>query len=207
MELDLGDYHWRRLEGKPDWIVADHLDASAVETGGLSADTGDLQCTSDELSKWARAAANRIRELAHGTPPKRIVEVGCGTGMLAVQLAAEFEFVGIDPVASAVHRLSSEMPQATFLVGTASDVPASYLDGALVVINSVAQYFPSQAYLKAALQRYFSLGAVAIFVGDVRAAELLASQRLAALNSRREGAYATTSLPRGGLPASVSTPC
>ena len=150
---------------------------------GYLAEGGKLPCSSDELSAWAQAACARILSLAAGRT-HRILEIGCGTGMLALQLtAAGLEYAGIDPVASAVERLATELPQASFEVGTACSVPARLLTGRLVVINSVAQYFPSQHYLQAVLERCHRHGAVGVFVGDVRAAELLAHQRRALLIS------------------------
>ena len=143
---------------------------------GYLADSGRLACSSAALGQWALAAAARIRSLAAGRT-QRLLEIGCGTGMLAVQLASTYEYAGVDPVASAVHRLSLELPKAHFEVCDALSVPARLLSGRLVIVNSVAQYFPSMGYLRRVLRRCASCGALAVFVGDVRPAELLAHQR------------------------------
>ena len=135
--------------------------------------SGPFVCSGSDLGAWVAAACGRIRTLAAGRTTS-IVEIGCGTGMLALELSRDFEYAGVDPVPSIIERLALELPSATLAVSRADAVPAHLLNGRLVVLNSVSQYFPSARYLRDVLARCHRLGAVGVFVGDVRAAELLA---------------------------------
>ena len=68
----------------------------------------------------------------------------------------------------------------------AHEVPTVCFRGRLVVLNSVCQYFPHEAYLASFVRRARAGGAVGVFLGDVRAAELLAFQRRDVSQARPE---------------------
>nr|WP_282202311.1 non-ribosomal peptide synthetase [Kitasatospora fiedleri] len=123
-----------------------------------------------EMREWVEATVDRIRALR----PRRVLEIGCGTGLLLSRLAADTEeYLGTDFSAEVLSRLAPKVrwPQAALQRRAAHDLaglPADHYD--TVVINSVAQYFPSGRYLLDVLE-----GAVAlarkpgrIFLGDVR---------------------------------------
>ncbi|MBV9772880.1 MAG: amino acid adenylation domain-containing protein, partial [Gemmatimonadetes bacterium] len=134
----------------------------------------------DEMHEWVEDAAGRLRALR----PRRVLEIGCGTGLLLFRLAPECdEYWGADfsPAALAylrgeLARPGRELPGVRLLERTADDftgIPEGYFD--LVVINSVVQYFPGVEYLLRVLD-----GAVAalapggtLWVGDVRSLPLL----------------------------------
>jgi SAM-dependent methyltransferase/acyl carrier protein len=115
--------------------------------------------------------------------PRRVLEIGCGTGLLLARLAPECEaYVGTDFSARALDHVRKLMNARNDLAHvelsqrTADDfagIEAGSFD--TVIINSVTQYLPSIEYLKAVLD-----GAVTalcpggrIFVGDVRSLPLL----------------------------------
>ena len=58
------------------------------------------------------AAVRRIRSFARGRTSK-LVEIGCGTGMLAVELTRDHDYVGVDPAVSILGRLRTEMRKST----------------------------------------------------------------------------------------------
>ncbi len=133
-----------------------------------------------EMQSWVDQTVARIRALRR----RRILEVGCGTGMLLFRLAAGCErYRGIDLSPAVVGQLQSSLstlyPQWTHV--EVSQQAAHELDQLdedgfdCVIVNSVVQYFPSEAYLQGVLQaacRKLARGGC-IFLGDIRALEVL----------------------------------
>ncbi|MGY4490645.1 amino acid adenylation domain-containing protein [Pseudomonas sp. TE3610] len=133
----------------------------------------------EQMQEWLDTTVQRILALK----PKRLLEVGCGVGLLTQHLAPVCEvYQGCDFSASAIaelgawantqptlHHVQLQHRQATDFTGIA---PGSF---DTVVINSVAQYFPDVDYLVQVLKN--AVMAVApgghIFVGDVRHLGLL----------------------------------
>ena len=103
----------------------------------------------EEMREWVDETVARISELA----PRRILEIGCGTGLLLFRLAPQAErFVGIDLAQNALDRIAQRLetaplPQVSLLQGRADDV-ATLVDETFdtIVVNSVAQYFPDVDY-------------------------------------------------------------
>jgi amino acid adenylation domain-containing protein len=132
-----------------------------------------------EMQEWLSATIDRIRELK----PRRVLEIGCGTGLLLQYLAPQCAvYVGTDFSVSALTQLRRHIStrrnlgHVTLLERVAldlHDVPSNSFD--TIVLNSVVQYFPSVEYLLDVLReglRLLSPGG-RIFVGDVRHLELL----------------------------------
>ncbi len=116
--------------------------------------------------------------------PRRVLEIGCGTGLLLWRLAPHCEYYcGTDISAEALQKLrerlsASEqaMPQVELLQRGAQDLEGISEDEFdLVVLNEVVQYFPSVEYLAAALGEAVKKASPggAVFVGGVRRLELL----------------------------------
>jgi amino acid adenylation domain-containing protein/non-ribosomal peptide synthase protein (TIGR01720 family) len=129
-----------------------------------------------EMAEWLESRVARLRRLA----PRRVLEIGCGTGMLLFRIAPGCErYVATDFSRPVLHRLArhtSDLPQVTLLERTADDFsglePGSF---DLVILNSVVQYFPSLDYLLevlAATARASAPGGT-IYLGDLRNHELL----------------------------------
>ncbi|WP_190200240.1 non-ribosomal peptide synthetase, partial [Streptomyces djakartensis] len=128
----------------------------------------------EQMRQWRDATVARIRELR----PRRVLEIGVGSGLLLSQLAPDCEaYWGIDISADAIERLRAQVAERALAervelrVQPATDadgLPAGYFD--TVVINSVAQYFPDAGHLTdvigTALERLAPGGA--LFLGDVR---------------------------------------
>ncbi|MBV9792209.1 MAG: amino acid adenylation domain-containing protein, partial [Chloroflexi bacterium] len=128
-----------------------------------------------EMREWVDQTVQRILELR----PRRVLEIGVGTGLLMWRIAPHCQrYVGTDFSGTAVRLLQEQLAtqatdwsQVTLLERAANDwsgIDADSFD--LVIINSVAQYFPGIHYLLTVLQQ--AAQAVrpggAIFVGDVR---------------------------------------
>ncbi|HSU16143.1 AMP-binding protein, partial [Longimicrobium sp.] len=129
----------------------------------------------EEMRAWVEHTAERVLALR----PERVLEVGCGTGLLLFRVAphtrayhgTDFSGVALEHV----RRHAAGLPQISLSEREADrldDYAGAGLD--LVVVNSVAQYFPDLDYLLRVLE-----GAAAalrpggrIFVGDVRSLPL-----------------------------------
>lgn len=147
--------------------------------GWNSSYTGD-PIPIEEMAEWRTATVNRILALR----PRRVLEIGVGTGLLLSQLAEGCEHyvatdisqAAIDNLARSLERL--EIPwrdRVRLHIRPAHDIaalPAGYFD--TVIINSVVQYFPAAGYLSEVLDNVMGLLAPggSVFVGDVRNHEL-----------------------------------
>jgi SAM-dependent methyltransferase len=116
-------------------------------TGSLDPTTWDSRRTSFG-SVAAEYAALRpgypaaAVEFVLGDRPRRVLDVGAGTGLLTEQLvAAGHEVVAVDPSAEMLGQLAARLPQVTTLVGAAEALPLP--DGAVdaVVAGQAAHWF------------------------------------------------------------------
>ncbi|MBP2473028.1 amino acid adenylation domain-containing protein/non-ribosomal peptide synthase protein (TIGR01720 family) [Crossiella equi] len=139
-----------------------------------------------EMREWQAATVSRIRELR----PRRVLEIGVGTGLLLAELAGDCEsYWGTDFSAQVVTHLRAKLAAHPHLAervelrAQAADVteglPRGHFD--TVVVNSVAQYFPSPEYLVQVLRQAADLvvDGGAIFLGDLRDLRLLRTFRTA----------------------------
>ncbi|NEA64769.1 amino acid adenylation domain-containing protein [Streptomyces sp. SID12488] len=146
-----------------------------------------------EMREWRSATVARIGELA----PGRVLEIGVGSGLILSRIAPDCaEYWGTDLSEEAVRALRTQVdaiPELADRVRLSAQpahdttgLPQGHFD--TVVINSVAQYFPSADYLTDVVRAVGTLLAPGgrLFIGDVRNARLLRCLR-AAVESRRTG--------------------
>jgi amino acid adenylation domain-containing protein len=133
----------------------------------------------EQMHEWLDASVSRIRALH----PRRVLEIGCGVGLLVQHLAPHCEvYRATDFSAEALQRLGdwlSTKPELRHVqLERASALELHDLrpgDYDTVIINSVVQAFPDIEYLLSVLQRaaeYLAPGG-RIYVGDVRNLNLL----------------------------------
>lgn len=144
-------------------------------TRGWNSSYDGKPIAADQMREWVETTVARIAELG----PRRILEIGCGTGLLLFRLARACEaYIGADfsaralaEIAANLSHLGEDAARVRLLQAEARQLGA-VADGAVdtVVLNSVAQYFPSVAAVVAVLEeatRTLAPGG-RIFVGDVR---------------------------------------
>ncbi len=158
---------------------ADSEDVAFNHIGWNSSYTGK-PIPEEEMRQWVGNVLERIMSLK----PKRVLELGCGTGMLMFPIAPQCnEYFGTDFSKEVVLYLEKQLqspdrhlPQIKLAHRTADNfegiAPGSY---DTVILNGVAQHFPSIDYLMRVLE-----GAVnslsdggRMFIGDVRSLPLL----------------------------------
>lgn len=143
-------------------------------TGWFSSFDGS-KLPKEQMDAWASDTVTRIRALQ----PRRLLEIGCGRGILLFRIAPFCErYAGIDlsdeSIAHVRRQIALNAPRfsnADVRQGRADDL--STFDGEqfdTVVMNSMVQYFPDPDYLLQVLD-----GAMAklapggtLFIGDVR---------------------------------------
>ncbi|RPF25523.1 non-ribosomal peptide synthase protein (TIGR01720 family)/amino acid adenylation domain-containing protein [Streptomyces sp. Ag109_G2-6] len=133
----------------------------------------------EQMRAWQDAAVAQVLRYA----PRRVLEIGVGSGLLLAKIAGEVEeYWGTDISATVVDRVRRQAEQAghgarvRLSAQPADDVsglPRGTFD--TVVLNSVVQYFPSAGYLDRVLCEVMELLAPGgrVVVGDVRNAATL----------------------------------
>jgi ubiquinone/menaquinone biosynthesis C-methylase UbiE len=82
--------------------------------------SGDRPC--DEA--WFRGACDLVADALELRPEDRVLEVGCGCGVLMSRLIERGgTFVGVDPAAAVLAKAASSVPRATFHQASAESLP------------------------------------------------------------------------------------
>ncbi|KAL7932976.1 hypothetical protein V8C35DRAFT_328181 [Trichoderma chlorosporum] len=129
-----------------------------------------------EMNEWLD---DTIQTILNGKHPHHVLEVGTGSGMILFNLGVGLEsYSGIelsrhavDYVATAAKSIPELNRRVHMFKGTAADVTRVKLPFPpnLVIVNSVAQYFPSRGYLLRMIQDLANLpGVETIVLGDIR---------------------------------------
>ncbi|MFM7353635.1 MAG: amino acid adenylation domain-containing protein, partial [Microcystis aeruginosa] len=147
-----------------------------------------------EMREWVDQTVSRI---LGNQPPQRVLEIGCGSGLLLFRVAKHCqEYWGADYSAATINNLEHLCSTIEDLEGkvrllhrTADDftgIPQANFDR--IVINSVVQYFPSVDYLLQVIAG--AVKAIAdrgkIFLGDIRSLSLLEPYHAAVQLARAE---------------------
>ncbi|HZD95144.1 MAG TPA: amino acid adenylation domain-containing protein, partial [Candidatus Sulfotelmatobacter sp.] len=157
---------------------------SALEFAGWNSSYTGEPIPPEEMRKWVDETVDRLKKLR----PRRVLEIGCGSGLLLTQVAPHCEsYLGVDFSEAALAKLGHIIQQRDdlshinlqqALAHELGFVPDESVD--LVIINSVVQYFPSTDYLLQVLQQAVRVTETGghIFVGDVRSLPLLQAYHL-----------------------------
>ncbi len=131
-----------------------------------------------DMREWVDGTVARLLALK----PRRVLELGCGTGLLMFRVAPSVEhYIATDFSPATLHYLRSHLDTLGEKAGSVElleraadaidDLPGDF---DLVVVNSVAQYFPSLAYLQLVIERACQRLAPGghLFLGDLRSLSL-----------------------------------
>ncbi len=156
--------------------------AAAADFAGWNSSFTGEPIPPREMTEWVEETVARIAALR----PQRVLEIGCGTGLLLLRLApACSEYVGTDFSRAALERLRSHLhtldgarERVRLEQRSAEDfagIGERSVDA--VVLNSIVQYFPHADYLLTVLERAVAATADGgvVFVGDVRDLSLLST--------------------------------
>ncbi|WP_206061919.1 class I SAM-dependent methyltransferase [Nonomuraea basaltis] len=173
--------HWGEVY---DWTYSSGQGAHRPDldlSGWRATDTG-RPLPADHMAEWA----DRTAELVLRHQPSRVLELGCGTGMLLHRLHPHLKgYVGTDIAEHVVARLAGlGLPGVKVVRAAAHEINGTTVRSALghlgerpdcVLLNSVTQCFPSVEYLAAVLRDAIDLVAPGgtVIVGDVRHSGLL----------------------------------
>ncbi len=154
-------------------------DADFNSVGWNSATTGE-PIPEIEMREWVNNTVASIQTLQ----PRRVLEIGCGTGLMLFQIAPQCErYWGTDISKTALDYVRGVVGKSSLLPAVVElhSRPADDFSGIevgdfdTIVMNSVIQYFPDTDYLLRVLEG--EINAVAdggtIFIGDIRSRSLL----------------------------------
>jgi len=134
----------------------------------------------EQVRDWANNQAAQILALQ----PQRVLEIGCGTGLMLFQIAphctrycaTDFSPISLNYIQQ--HLANQQLANVTLVQKMAADFEGiETADFDAVILNSVVQYFPNIDYLVQVLEGAVQATAPGgfIFIGDVRSLPLLAA--------------------------------
>ncbi|KAJ4326740.1 Nonribosomal peptide synthetase 30 [Fusarium piperis] len=170
---------WKEFFDGDKYLAMDNVDPAKIGRDFVSwtsmYDGTDIDQV--EMNEWLDDTIATIR---NGNSLGHVLEVGTGSGMIFFNILEGLKsYVGLDPSSRAVEYVtkaakSIPSPAKTNIrihQGTAADVKKlpRPLRPDMVVINSVAQYFPSQEYLQELVKDLLDIETVeTIYFGDMR---------------------------------------
>ncbi|MFI1169901.1 AMP-binding protein, partial [Streptomyces sp. NPDC020801] len=162
-------------------------------TGWNSSYTGEA-IPLEQMRAWRDAAVERVLCWS----PRRVLELGVGSGLLLAHIAGRVEeYWATDFSASVVERLRHQVRRAGLsdrveLRCQAADDLSGLARGGFdtVVLNSVVQYFPNERYLEQVLDGVWELLAPGgrVVLGDIRRANSLGVLQAGVQQARHPGA-------------------
>ena len=147
-------------------------------TSGWNSSYTGLSIPAEEMRVWTITTVDRIAALQ----PQRILEIGCGSGLLLFRLAPHCSrYHGTDIAPSVIERLqqhidAQHLAHVTLACARADDLSSLNSENFdTIIFNSVVQYFPNIEYLLQVIEKsiqHLQPGG-RIFLGDIRNLPLL----------------------------------
>ncbi|MBI6547336.1 non-ribosomal peptide synthetase [Xenorhabdus lircayensis] len=146
----------------------------------------------DQMEEWRAGTLHRIRAFK----PRRLLEIGCGTGLLLYCYAEQCESVLATDISAEVLARHQQILQQRGWAHVQLRRGDALNFGTLttgefdtVIINSVVQYFPNIQYLNKVLEQLISAVEAGgkILLGDIRNLDLLTAHITAIEQSRLNG--------------------
>ncbi|BDA68805.1 hypothetical protein CAL7716_029710 [Calothrix sp. PCC 7716] len=132
----------------------------------------------ESMRAWVNNQVAQILALQ----PSRVLEIGCGTGLLLFKIAPHCtKYCGTDFSSVSLNYIRQQLAQTPYQQVTLMEKMATDFEGIeaqafdAVILNSVVQYFPSIDYLTQVLEGAIQATAPGgfIFIGDIRSLPLL----------------------------------
>ena len=195
----IGETHIGEWTDLYDQLYAQSADAPetdpAFNIAGWNSSYSGAPLSAEAMKEWVDHTVRQVLERA----PSRVLEIGCGTGLLLTRIApSTTAYWGTDVsgvVVDMVRKVASRTPglaHARLFHAAADQLDAMPFDGQrfdAVILNSVAQYFPSAEYLArvlASAAARVSPGGF-MFVGDIRNLRLLEAFHASILLAQSSG--------------------
>ncbi|MGB7921714.1 MAG: amino acid adenylation domain-containing protein [Pyrinomonadaceae bacterium] len=170
--------HWQKLYEETYQQTAPAGCEPRFDISGWNSSYTGQPIPAEEMKEWCERTVEQLSSLG----AERVLEIGCGTGLLLFGLAAHCrQYVATDFSQVALEKIEARLTPEEFSRVTLSHRMADDFTGFsgagfdAVILNSVSQYFPNVDYLSKVLE-----GAVEtvrpggfIFIGDVRNLDLL----------------------------------
>lgn len=183
LAVDADEY--RRSMWDATYRFSGAADTADFNTAGWFDSASQAPMPEEQMREWVRTTVERIASLT----PASVLDVGCGAGLILSRLApfcARYTGVDFSGEAVGLIRKAIQANPALHHVETFEAAAADIddrIDGRydVILINSVAQYFPDMAYFRSVLS-----GAAArtepgghVFLGDIRNRDLRRAAHLA----------------------------
>lgn len=172
--------HWQMIFDEHIYGQAQTPQDPTFHIAGWNSSVSGLPFSAQEMHIWLDDTIATIRSLH----PRRVLEIGCGTGLLLFRIAPLCErYHGTDIsrtslayVQQQLGRPQFALPQVSLSLRPADDL-SGFEPGSFdtILLNSVVQYFPDVDYFLRVLDGALSLLAPGghLFLGDVRSLPLL----------------------------------
>jgi len=132
----------------------------------------------EAMAEWVTQTVNSIM----ANPPQRVLEIGCGTGLLLLRIAPHCsDYLGTDFSSEALQYVQQQLREQQLSQVELRRQLADNFDGIIpnrydtIILNSIVQYFPGITYFLQVLQGAIKATAPGgrIFIGDLRCFPLL----------------------------------
>ncbi|WP_256082091.1 alpha/beta fold hydrolase, partial [Massilia sp. YIM B04103] len=154
-----------------------HTDNAVMDYAGWVSSYTGAPIPLEEMQEWRENTVRRIQALQ----PRRVLEIGCGSGLLLLQLAPLCEeYVGTDISPETLLRLGEKLNENGLAQVSLHERGADNFEGFqpgqfdTIVINSVIQHFPGADYLMKVIHGALRLLSPQgkLFLGDLRNLDL-----------------------------------
>ena len=161
------------------YIQPDEVQDASFHIGGWNDSYTGKDLDPEQVREWVEDTVERIHDLQ----PKRLLEIGCGTGMLLFRIAPQCQhYYATDLSGEAIRYVQKQLNDSELASRVAlRQTPADGLREIITesfdtaISNSVIQFFPSIDYLVEVIETAVDLVAPGgqIFLGDVLSLPLL----------------------------------
>lgn len=187
--------------GVIEWAaVSDHVYSSSTLDGmfdvaGWRNSYDGSPFSDNEMRDWQSSSVECILSYS----PQRVLEIGVGVGLLLFSIAPQCStYYAVDSSQKAVEAIRPHLvslPQAVYEHYDAHSLPIAEGEYDTVIINSVAQYFPSIDYLFTVIERAIrAVGKGQIYLGDLRNLALLEIFHRDVIEMREKGQISAAEL-------------